>query len=186
MRRVRIAADCRDATHDGHSNFRIPYCRKRSTFSKRKLCVRNLREETDMPKKILVAYDGSEQARKAFTYALEVVKNCPAPQPEIRVVAVAQPPEPPDLFDDVIDMATDHFQEHFRELHQLAKDSELTIITEAAVGHPAEYIIRYAKDSGIDTIFVGHTGRSRIETWLLGSVSKRIATYAHCTVTIVR
>lgn len=139
-----------------------------------------------MPKKILIGYDGSEQALRAFTYALELMKNYPAPKPEIRVIAVAQPPEPPELFDDVTDRATQHFQEHFRKLHHLAKDSDLAIVTEAAVGHPAEYIIRYAKDYGIDTIFVGHTGKSKIETWLLGSVSKRIATYAHCTVIIVR
>lgn len=139
-----------------------------------------------MWKKILIAYDGSEQALKAFAYALEVVRNCPTLKPAIHVLAVAQPPEPPDLFDDVIDSATQHFQEQFRELHKLAKASGLEIVTEAAVGHPAEHIIRYAEDNGIDTIFVGHTGKSKIETWLLGSVSKHIATYAHCTVTIVR
>lgn len=37
-----------------------------------------------------------------------------------------------------------------------------------------------------DMICIGQRGKSRIQQWLLGSVSKRVATYAHCTVTIVK
>jgi len=47
-------------------------------------------------------------------------------------------------------------------------------------------VIRYAKEHDIDMIFAGQTGKSKIESWLMGSVSRRIVTYAHCPVTIVK
>lgn len=140
-----------------------------------------------MQKKFLIAYDGSEQALKAFTYALELV-NCLAEKPDIRVIAVALPPEPQNLLMHDIgeDRATQRYKEFLRELQDRARAFDLSIVTEATVGQPAEYIIRYAKDHEIDTIFIGHTGKSQIESLLMGSVSKYVAIHAHCTVTIVR
>ena len=35
-------------------------------------------------------------------------------------------------------------------------------------------------------IIVGQRGKSKIAKWLLGSVSKRVSSYAPCTVTIVK
>ena len=141
-----------------------------------------------MLNKILVAYDGSEQALKAFTWALNLAKTCNFPQPEIQLVAVVHPPEPADIveLDAMIDSATRHYEEQFQPLREQASALHIGIVTKVLVGHPAEQIIHYAKDLGIDMIFVGQTGKSKIETWLLGSVSKRIATHAHCTVTIVK
>jgi nucleotide-binding universal stress UspA family protein len=54
------------------------------------------------------------------------------------------------------------------------------------VGHPADQVVRYAKDNKCDIVIVGQTGKSRIEKWLLGSVSKRVSTYSPCTVIIVK
>ena len=101
---------------------------------------------------------------------------------------VVQPPEPADIveLDAMIDSATRHYEEQFQPLREQASALHIEIVTKVLVGHPAEQIIHYAKDLGIDMIFVGQTGKSKIETWLLGSVSKRIATHAHCTVTIVK
>jgi nucleotide-binding universal stress UspA family protein len=35
-------------------------------------------------------------------------------------------------------------------------------------------------------IFAWQTGKSKIETWLMGSVSRCVVSYAHCPVTIVK
>lgn len=141
-----------------------------------------------MLEKILVAFDGSEQSFRAFDYALELINFCSITRPEITVVAVAQPPEPIDIveMDAVIDSATQHYEMLFKKLTDKAKERQIEIKTEVIVGHPADQIVRYAKDKNIDMIFMGHTGKSKIESWLLGSVSKRVASYAQCTVTIVK
>jgi nucleotide-binding universal stress UspA family protein len=141
-----------------------------------------------MLRKILVAYDGSEPSLHAFSYALELVKHCSPCAPEIIVVAVVQLPEPADIveLDAMIDSATEHYQALFKELEDKAKALHVEIKTEVVVGHPADQVIRYAKEHDIDMIFAGQTGKSKIETWLMGSVSRRIVTYAHCPVTIVK
>ena len=141
-----------------------------------------------MLKKILVAFDGSQQAYKAFDFALDMSRLCPGAAPEIIIISVAQPPEPIDIveIDAVIDSATQHYEELFKGLERDAKERNIEIKTEIIVGHPADQIVKYAKEKNCDMVVVGQTGKSKIESWLLGSVSKRVATYAPCTVTIVK
>jgi len=141
-----------------------------------------------MLNKILVAFDGSQQSYKAFDFALDLSKLCPGAAPEIIILSVAQPPEPADIVevDAIIDSATQHYEELFKGLRDKAREKNLEIKTEVVVGHPAEQIIKYAAETKSDLIVVGQIGKSKIANWLLGSVSKRIATYAPCTVTIVK
>ncbi|MCL5023473.1 MAG: universal stress protein [Nitrospirae bacterium] len=141
-----------------------------------------------MLRKILVAFDGSEQSYKAFDFALELTKLCPGTTPEVMVVSVAQPPEPADIVevDAIIDSATQHYEELFKGLRDNAKERNIEINTEVVVGHPADQLVKYANDKKCDMLVVGQTGKSRIESWLLGSVSKRVSTYSPCTVTIVK
>jgi nucleotide-binding universal stress UspA family protein len=141
-----------------------------------------------MLRKILVAFDGSQQSYEAFDFALETSTLCPGAAPEIIVLSVAQPPEPIDIveMDAVIDSATQHYEELFKGLKEKAKEKNLEIKTEIAVGHPADQIVRHAAEKECDMIVIGQRGKSKIESWLLGSVSKRVASYAPCTVTIVK
>lgn len=141
-----------------------------------------------MIKRILVAFDGSEKSYEAFNFALEMSKLCPGAAPEIIVLSVAQPPEPIDIveIDAIIDSATQHYEELFKGLRDKAKERNLEIRTEVVVGHPADQIVRYAKENNCHMVVLGQRGKSKIESWLLGSVSKRVATYAPCTVTIVK
>ena len=141
-----------------------------------------------MLKKILVAFDGSEQSRKAFEFALEMSRNCTGAAPEITVLSVAQPPEPIDIveMDAIIESATQHYEDLFKGLRDKAKAEGVEIKTDIVVCHPADQIIRYAADKKSDMIVVGQLGKSKIANWLLGSVSKRVSSYASCTVTIVK
>ncbi|HXX57375.1 MAG TPA: universal stress protein [Thermodesulfovibrionales bacterium] len=141
-----------------------------------------------MIKKIVVAFDGSGQSGKAFDFALELTRLCPGAAPEILVLSVAQPPEPIDIveMDAVIDSATEHYNELLKGLKEKAGKRDIEIKTEVVIGHPADQIVRHAKEKNADMIVMGQKGKSRVESWLLGSVSKRVATYAHCSVTIVK
>jgi nucleotide-binding universal stress UspA family protein len=141
-----------------------------------------------MLKKILVAFDGSEQSYKAFEFALDISKLGTGTTPEIIVLSVAHPPEPADIVevDAIIDSATEHYEELFKGLREKAKAKNLEIQTEVAVGHPAAQIVKAADDKKCDMVIVGHRGRSKMADWLLGSVSKRVSSYAPCTVTIVK
>jgi len=141
-----------------------------------------------MLKRILIAFDGSEQSRKAFNFVLEISKYWTDASPDITVLSVAQPPEPIDIveMDAIIESATQHYEDLFKELRARAGAENVDIKTEIVVGHPADQIIKYAIDNKIDMIIVGQRGKSKIANWLLGSVSKRVSSYAPCTVTIVK
>lgn len=141
-----------------------------------------------MLKRILVGFDGSQPSYKAFEFSLELATLCPNTEMEITVLSVAQPPEQADIVEmrAVIDNAKQYYEERFKELKEKAKEKDIEIKTEIAVGHPADQIVKYAKENNIDMIILGPKGKSKIESWLVGSVSKRVSTYAHCTVTIVK
>ena len=138
--------------------------------------------------KILVAFDGSKQSYQAFDFALEMSRLCTGASPEITVLSVAQPPEPANIVevDAIIDSATQHYEELFKVLREKARKKNVEINTEVVAGHPADQIVKYASDKKSDLIIVGQRGKSKIANWLLGSVSKRIASYSPCTVTIVK
>ncbi len=138
-----------------------------------------------MIKRILVAYDGSASAQRAFSFALELAEQFHS---ELIVLAVARPPEPATMVETtaLLDSATEHFERDFASLKEQARSKGMSIETFIAVGHPAEQIVHYAEQREADMIVMGHRGKSRIQQWLLGSVSKRVLSYAPCTVTIVR
>jgi nucleotide-binding universal stress UspA family protein len=138
-----------------------------------------------MYKSILVAYDGSTAAAKAFHSALELAERLGA---ALGVVSVAQLPEPPTMGETsaILDAANSHYEKDFRKLRADAKSRGLELQTHILAGHPADQIIHRAAENGADLIVMGHRGGSRMKEWLLGSISKRVLSYAPCSVLIVR
>jgi nucleotide-binding universal stress UspA family protein len=138
-----------------------------------------------MIKKILLAYDGSESAKKALNAALDLARKYEA---ELYVLTVAQPP---DFGEDV---ETEAIIENSRSYHQrilapvkhLVAASGIKARFEVAVGHPAEQIIYHADRYQVDLIVLGHRGKSLFRRLLLGSVSKQVTQYADRTVLVVR
>lgn len=136
-------------------------------------------------RKLLVGFDGSTHAEKAFEVALELAECLDA---QILVLAVARLPEPATMVevDAVLDDTREHYAKDFENLVEKAKQHDLTVTTEIAVGHPAEQIIRRAESGGFDLVLLGHRGTSIFEKLVMGSISERVLKYAHCPVMIVR
>lgn len=138
-----------------------------------------------MINKILLAYDGSESAKKALATALDLARKY---QAELYVLSVAQPP---DFGEDV---ETEAIVENSRSYHErtllpvkdLVATSGVKAVFEVAVGHPAEQIIYHADRYRVDLIVLGHRGKSLFRRLLLGSVSKQVVQYAERTVLVVR
>lgn len=136
-------------------------------------------------RKMLVGYDTSAQSEKAVDVALSLAVSLDA---TVLVFAVARPPEPATLVEveAVLDDAREHYEEGFKRIHDRAKEQEVSIETDVAVGHPAEQIIHRAEADKIDLIILGRRGTSMFEKLLLGSISERVLRYAHCPVMVVR
>lgn len=136
-----------------------------------------------MISKLLIAYDGSDSAKTAFKFALDLAGKFGA---ELHVLAVARPPE----FGAEVETEAviENSRRHYTRLLQPLKNqvASLTAHFEIMVGHPAESIVLYAEDHGIAHIVVGHRGHSLFERWLIGSVARQVIAYAPCSVTVVR
>ncbi len=138
-----------------------------------------------MISKLLVAYDGSKQSEKAYALALDMAAKYSA---RMIVLSVARPPEPPVAveLEAVLENATAYFEEHFKSMREQAQAMGIDADFLVRVGHPAEQIVHLANEEGADAIVMGHRGESFLQRWLLGSVAKRVLSYAHCTVVVVR
>lgn len=135
--------------------------------------------------RILLAYDGSEPAEKAFDYAVDLAARYSA---QLGVLAVARPP---DFGDDVemeamLENVQEHFNARFAQMEQQAAQHGIAPEFNVRIGHPAEQIVRQAEEKAVDLILVGHRGKGLFERWLLGSVSRVVIAYAHCAVMVVR
>jgi nucleotide-binding universal stress UspA family protein len=138
-----------------------------------------------MFRKMLVAYDGSETAQKAFAAALELAGKYHA---ALRVLAVVQPPEPAEEVEAraVVEAAKAHYRTALQHLKEQARAAGTAPETHIAVGHPAEQILAEAEANGVDLIVLGHRGKSFVQRWLLGSVSRQVMNHAPCAVLVVR
>src|SRR5262249_28782289 len=66
------------------------------------------------------------------------------------------------------------------------RDRGLEVDVQIRHGNPAEVILNQAAVDNADLIVVGSHGRGAIARFLLGSVSERVARYAHCSVLVAR
>jgi len=135
--------------------------------------------------KILLAYDGSTAAIRAFDFALQLAARFGS---KLVVLSVVQLPEPATMVEStaMVESATEHFNQSIERLRTAASSAGVDFSHKIVVGHPSEQIVHAADVEKADLIVMGHRGKSMVQRWLLGSVSKRVITYAPCSVTIVR
>jgi nucleotide-binding universal stress UspA family protein len=86
----------------------------------------------------------------------------------------------------MLDDAREHFEEKFKNVVRRAKDLEVELDTDIAVGHPVEQIVHRAETDHVDLIILGRRGMSRFEKMIVGSTSEKVLRYAHCPVMVVR
>lgn len=138
-----------------------------------------------MFKKILVAFDGSEPAKKAFDLALDLAGKYDA---ALCILAIARPPEFGEEVETeaVVNNSRKHLQHALKSLREKASHAAQTIEFDVLVGHPAERIVIQAEQWGADLIVIGHRGQGLAGRWLLGSVAKQVMHHATCAVLVTR
>ena len=138
-----------------------------------------------MIKKMLVPYNGEEQANAAFNFALDLAKVYGS---KLHVLSVIQLPEPPTEVETeaILESSTNLYQGLFKELNKRAQKEGVKILTKVVNGHAEDQILNEAEKGGFDVIVMGHQTRGRLGKWLLGSVTDRVVDHAKCTVIIVK
>ena len=76
-----------------------------------------------------------------------------------------------------------HFLERMRKFLS-AQGHRVDLVT--GEGFPAEKILAFAQRYKVDLIVLGSRGLGKVERYMLGSVSSKVARYAGCSVIIVK
>lgn len=85
-----------------------------------------------------------------------------------------------------IHKATDWIKKKHAEYKLILEKSGLKVSSSIKEGDPKGILIQEAKRWGADCIFVGAVGHSRMDRFLMGSVSTAVATRATCSVEVIR
>ncbi|MGC8994024.1 MAG: universal stress protein, partial [Pyrobaculum sp.] len=125
--------------------------------------------------KILIAYDGSDHAKKAVEHAVALAKAFGA---SIHIITVA----------------TDPSQISLEKARRIAGEAAKAVqsqglqVEEVAVrsGTPADEILNYAEEKEVDLIVMGSRGLSALQRLVLGSVSQAVVSRARVPVLVVR
>lgn len=132
-------------------------------------------------KRILVAYDGGEPARRALDTAIELAKKLEATITVVSVVPVHAGRVRIDPWDDPMV----HTKE-LREAKQILTQHGVVGEFVRPAGDPAIEIERLAETGDFDTVIVGSRGLGALSRFLQGSVSEHVATHTGATVVITR
>lgn len=144
--------------------------------------------------KVLLACDGSETARRAIDYTVNLMRALP--NGAVTVLSVA--PVYQDLHDTSSGLfepaINGPFQAELRDIAEgwadaaVARFQDAGIQVEKAVsaGDAGAEIARFAEAGGFDHIITGSHGRTGLRAVLLGSVVRKVLHFAHCPVIVVR
>lgn len=132
-------------------------------------------------KRILVAYDGGEPARRALDTAIDLAKKYEARVDVVSVVPLHPGRVPVDPWDDHV-VHADELLDAKAILEEHGLHPELL----EPVGEPASTIERIANDGAYDTVIIGSRGLGALSRLLQGSVSGHVATHTHATVIVAR
>ena len=132
-------------------------------------------------KRILVAFDGGEPARRALEMAATLAKKFDALVSVISVIPYHAGSMAVDPWDD----ATVH-EQALEEARSLLALQGIEAQTLEPIGDPARTIERIALDGGFDTVVVGSRGLGALTRFFQGSVSAHVAANADVTVVVAR
>jgi len=132
-------------------------------------------------KRILVAFDGGEPARRALDAAIDLANHYEARISVVSVVPFHPGRAPMDPWDDE-KVHAEALEEARHILERRGHDADLL----EPIGDPATTIERIAEDGGFDTVVVGSRGLGALSRFLQGSVSSHVASHANATVMVVR
>ena len=146
-----------------------------------------------MFQRILVPYDGSNNAEVALGRAVELAKLTGGEVVILTVyrhhsmleasLSMVRQQDLPGNTDAVLREYATEVAEYAKQVAVDAGAPHVRAFVKA--GQPARTIIRVAEDKEVDLIVLGSRGLGSVETYLLGSVSHKVTGLARCPVLVV-
>jgi len=140
--------------------------------------------------KILIPVDGSANAQRAVEYVIKNIATLKEP-PQLLLLNVQWNVATGNvkLF---INQETinDYYREQGMEALQIARQTldaaALPYQYHISVGTPAEAIVKYANEQGVDQIVMGRQGQGGLQSLLLGSVMSKVLHLATMPVLLIK
>lgn len=137
-------------------------------------------------KKIVVAYDGSPDSKKALKMAIDLAKDLTA---AIAVVSVYNIPYGladggyyGELSKDYDKLA----EKKAAEGKKICEEAGIPVHSEVLQGDPADEIIKYAQQEKVYLILIGTRGLGGFAQLVMGSVAHRVVTYSKIPVLVAK
>ena len=130
--------------------------------------------------RVVVGFDGSEDAIRAVRWAVDHAAGCGA---QVAIVHAYDYPYLEQLDDDAQQTMHDRAQSVARSIASEHRPG-VAVTAGAMVGDPAEVLIAAAHDA--DLLVVGDRGANAMHRWLLGSVATKCVHHAPCPVAVIR
>ncbi|MGC9221545.1 MAG: universal stress protein [Solirubrobacteraceae bacterium] len=128
-----------------------------------------------MFQRILLAWDGSELALRAFEIAIDIVRRYDA---ELTAVSIAHSPahtETAAVRAETIKAARQYLTQSFQEVADRAHRAGVNVTHELVEGEtPAQALIQYAHEHGADLIVCGHHHSGRVVRLLLKGIAEEL------------
>lgn len=139
-----------------------------------------------MAERILVAFDGSDQAERALRFAADEW-----PDAAFTLVYVIDPSDAGNSPTAGVPSGAEEWYERARtDAERVLSDGaglvDRAVETDTVVGHPAASVVEYADDHDADIVVVGSHGRQGLSRMVLGSVAEDIVRRSPVPVTVVR
>jgi nucleotide-binding universal stress UspA family protein len=136
-------------------------------------------------KKILFPVDLTENTRRIFPFVLGMVHQC---QAELHLLHVTMDMEQFGGLYDLTALQTDFLGAATTKLEDLCR-CELTelpgVVIKVECGDPAEKIVDYARQEGVDLVVMGTHGRKGLEHVICGSVAENVVRHSEVPVLTV-
>lgn len=140
-----------------------------------------------MFKKILVAHDGSEHARRAFSAAVGLAQCWHS---ELHMICVEEHlPHYAATVGEVQEEKGEedtYFQSLAKEAKAEAMAAKVVLHVVITPGHEVETVVKYATDHNFDLLVIGFMGHSRVLGRIMGGSAANLTRLAPCTVLVVK
>ena len=137
--------------------------------------------------RILACYDGSASSTKALGVAVQLAREqsanlcCLSVEEGLPTYAGTI-----DEFDETKKERDAYYMTVLEQARRIAAEHDVPMSTAVVAGHPAQTIVRMAKEGGYDLVVVGHAGHSHVWGSFMGTTAEKVSRHAPCDVLIVR
>lgn len=135
---------------------------------------------------ILVPLDGSGLAENVLPHVETLAKQCGADASRVALLTVCQPPGKAGSYFPDIPEDLEAVKRYLSTVEQRLRDKGLNVTAEVKRGHPAEEIVKHARENPFNVIVMSTHARSGLSRLTFGSVAEKVIHEAQSPIFLVR